>query len=231
MISVETLYQTISDLVRLDESGHLSNDEFNRHLAISQQLLYDYYMRGIEVTMRVPEGLYPFVATQDLTLGSDSLYAYPTDYRHDLEDHEYRESYNPTDGTGVKWNSWPILYARMNQVQINKGNTFRAPDKQTSRFFYSVASGKLALFPDGLPGVFRFKYLRTPLAATRAVTIDTVNKVENLDAGNTVDLEWPSKELQNFVDLFSLLLGLSVRESELVNWVRAQNVHVAQEMT
>ena len=84
-ISVQNLFLRVQDLSRKDKAGYLSNDEFNRNLADSQDLLMEYYYRRFEESQDVVDVLHSFIQEARLPIGAGGFVDLPTDYRHRLD--------------------------------------------------------------------------------------------------------------------------------------------------
>ena len=60
MINVGFLYDTVSDLLVKNQSGHMGNDAFNRGLELTQHHVLDFLTPNSE-NQRVHEALKPFI--------------------------------------------------------------------------------------------------------------------------------------------------------------------------
>lgn len=229
-MTIDQIYDAIQDIGRYTESGYLANDEFNRAVNLAQVNLLEYYTRDFEIVHLYMDSLFPFITTSLLS-GAAGVFDIPADFRNDIRQGQYVETVNDPDCEDEPSEVvYSVRYIKAGSVNLIRGSAIRGADTAKRRYRYYYEDGKVKLLPEGLPGGFRLKYVRTPATIARAVTLDAVNKVENYDAGSSVHPEWLDKDLDNMVDLTLLFLGIEVRESDLVQWVAQKNQIVKPEM-
>lgn len=215
MISVDSLYQKVSQLSRKGSTGYLSNDMFNRALAIAQENLFMYYMERYEQSIVAHDALLPFLKTPVLPINT-GVVAYPSDFRYRIAVHVGYVS-----GGVTSYHNCPYLEEKEEIESVN--STVRRPDAAKRRFYHSVTSSGIKIYPEDHKGVVRLKYLSAPPVASRAVTIDTNNVVENYNPTGTVNLIWGEQDETNFVDVLLALFGIQQKQSELIEWVQQKN--------
>lgn len=215
MINVQTLFDRVNtDLARRDKAGYTSNDEYNRALEEAQQMLMEYYHALFERTKSIAESVQPFLKKENISISAGSA-SNPADYRHLI-----KVEYVLLENTGGEPT---VEYFPMNQEKTNENRSSSAIRKPVQgiedTYAFGFESGGIYVLPSTLSGKVRMTYLRAPTTATRAITYDAVNDLEVYDAGSSVQLEWPSQEQTNFVDILLWNKGLETRDSAVIQWV------------
>lgn len=209
MISVEYLYQKVNDLLVKNQSGYSSNDEFNRDLALAQSYLFNFLLPPDD-NNELHESLKNFISSVTGT-GSIPLPANWA-YKLNAKAHAFSGGFS----------EHPAYFLATDEDFLELSSPIRKPSVKTRSFAYKVDGSSIVCYPQTVP--FTVTYLRHPIAAVRGVTLDTVNDVENYNAGTTTDLEWPELETDRFVDILTYLRGAQVNKSEIVNWMQAKQI-------
>lgn len=215
MISVDSLYQKVSQISRKGSTGYLSNDIFNRALSMAQENLFLFYMERYENSITAHDALLPFLKSPVLPIVSGFV-AYPSDYRYRIAVHA-----GYVAGGSTTYHNCPYLEEKEEAESVN--STVRRPDATKRRFYHALTASGIKIYPENHVGVIRLKYLSAPPVAARAVTIDVNNVVENYNPTGTIDLIWGAQDETNLVDIMLALFGIQQKQSELIEWVRAKN--------
>lgn len=214
MIGINDLWLQVRDLLRKDHAGWISSDEFNRLVNTCQELLFDFYLdtpdeRGAN------DALEPFDTTTTLAPVSKGKFSLPGDYKDRNELGIIRSACGDTT-------PYPATY-------IDRQGLYQAqysPIRRPTLFYpkYHIRGNYLYVYPLDMKGVVVFRYYRQFAQAARAYVLNTTTQEEEYDSGNSVDLEWGTGELNNFIDLILFHKGLALRESELVQWIQSRKM-------
>ena len=230
MINVQYIFEAVNDLTRKNNAGYTSSEEFNRHLNQSQDILMRYYYKLFEEGQIIVDSLMPFLKQSNLIIGTNAQVAFPDDYRYRLEV-GYLEINNPDCGqTQPTITPTPCHYLAANEVMETLSSPIRKPDKNKGIYKHTFVNNVIQLYPLDLSGYIHFKYIRKPVQAKYATTIDTVNRIEVYDPINSIDLEWLEQDRDNIVDILLFMKGISLRESALINWVQQKNMFKSQKV-
>lgn len=219
-MDTEKLYQTVQTLSTESQRGHFGNDDFNRIQNLAQSKLMDYYVKQLEQTGTVIDSLSPFITESILSL-SNGAYPVQQDFRSDVRGSRYQYSENPDSSGPVQILEKPADYIRPSQIKDIVDCPIRGANFAKGRLYYTIEAGQIKLYPTTLTGKFIHKYVRNPNEIVRATTPDTVNQVENYDAGSSIHPEWLDKDFDNMVDLCLWLTGMTVRSNPIVQQIIA----------
>mgnify|MGYP000940085327 FL=1 len=214
MISVQDLYLSVSDRIAKEQSGNFTNAEFNRILAQAQEDAMDYFESLDGSSQFVQNALNPFLKRYDVAIAN--TVPFPEDYRS-KRNARFRLMFMEGDAPAFKW--FPANMLETDEDFDSLYSPIRKPSVTNEVYSYSMDSTGIRLYPEGITGLFQMSYIRTPNAATRAVTFDFVNEIEVYDAGGTVDLEWDNVQFNLFHDLICFYMGIDIRESEIIAWL------------
>lgn len=228
MINVEYIFKAVNDLTRKNNAGYTSNAEFNRHLNQSQDMLMRYYYRQFEEHQILVDSLLPFIVNTQLQIGAKGVVVLPSDYRHRLEV-GYLEIYNAACGEtgGPSIDPKPMHYMAANEEMETLSSPIRKPRKDKGVYRHTFFNGYMQVYPTDLTGYVNFKYLRDPVQANYAVTVNSVDRIQIYDPLNSVNLEWEEQDRDNIVDLILLFMGVAIRETALIQWVIQKNQYLA----
>ena len=97
----------------------------------------------------------------------------------------------------------------------------RKPDMKKKIFRHTFKNNKIYVYPTTISKI-NFKYLRKPLAAFYASIIQSTptGDFRVFDPALSVDLEWPEQEKDNFLDLMLFYLGIEIRSSQIIDFVK-----------
>jgi len=208
MIDIETLYITVNnDLARKDHAGYTSTDEFNRITNLIQGVLCDFYIEKNDARAKEP---LRHLITEVKIQGSE-YYDLPDNYRQKLE--VYLESISSSCENGVVFTNVNADHLDVDEWGLNMESVIRKNQPA-----FGFIGNKIKVRPSTFIGRVYLKYYRNPTDASRAYTLNLTTKEEEYNAGSSVHLEWPASELTNFVDLHLLYKGISIRNTELVQF-------------
>ena len=219
MISVEYLWNHINQLSRKDHAGYSSTEEFNRDLQTAQEDLYDFYLNIYEQTSRIGEALDPLI-NKTLLSQTSGAYPLPSDYRQRIS--VAAEWYTDESCSDSK-EYIPVIYNAKNEIRMSQFNSIEKPvltDQYTWK--YTIIDGSIYVYPSELKGRVELFYFQNAPTAERGFTLNTTTQEEEYDAGSTTDLVWPQSETSNFIDILLLYKGVSIKQSELVQYVSAK---------
>ncbi len=211
MISVQTLWLIIRDLSRKDNiGGYLQTAEFNRQVNLCQDILFDYYIDN-EKEREARGALINFESASSITRSGDT-YPLPDDYKEKIE-----------AALEVGGSYYPVHFPARDELLMSLSSAIRGPSIERKSIVGKIRASDIQIWPQSTNKLF-LQYYRTPVTASRAVTVDVGNVEEVYVPGSTVNLEWPADLLQDFVDLMLLFKGVVIRDSSLIQWVKARKV-------
>ena len=214
MISVQELYLSVSDRITKEQSGNFTNAEFNRILAQAQEDAMDWFESQDGSSQFVQNALNPFLKRYEVALAS--TVPFPEDYRS-KGNARFRLMFMDGGNPVFKW-----FMANMLETDEDFDSLYspiRKPSVANEVYSYSMDSTGIRLYPEGITGIFQMSYIRVPNVATRAVTYNFTDEIEEYDAGSTVDLEWDNVQFNLFHDLICFYMGIDIRESEIIAWL------------
>lgn len=212
MLDVDFLYKRVVQLSGKGQNGYHSNDEFNDNLNHAQQVIYNYLLESDGSNKSVSSFLYPFIKVAEIT----NPFVLPSDYREDIE-----VNFIKLDDCGNRSIPFCAKPLRSDQVDLILKSPIRKPS--SSNFMYEVIGGKLIVRPLE-KGVVSLKYYSNPPVAKRSTTVDINTDGEVYDESNSVQLVWPEKSIDDFVDILLHMKGIILRESPLIRYVESKNI-------
>lgn len=217
MISIDLIYTRVNnDLSRKNKSGYTSNDEFNRDVNQAQSLLLNFYHRQYGLERRISESVLPFKKSSPLAPDSSGLAVLPDDFRHALSvSCRYIKSACGVSKAINRLVPMPALKPDQ-RAQVLSGGIYE-PDLAAGVAWHEVWPTGIMLYPNVTA---ELTYLRKPVDANRAVTLDVDKGIDVYDASLSTNLEWPDMEYGNFVSLLMFFKGVSVNESALIQFAQ-----------
>ena len=221
MINVNDLYLKIEDTAVKDQHGNFNNDEFNRMLVNAQNDVMNFFLSKDGESSFVHDALAPFIKTYS------TFITYPVSLPADYRSKRSARVQIPRMIDGVATFNWePLHFLKTDEEYETLKSPIRGPSIQNEVYVYSIDADGINIKPTNLPGTFEMKYVRHPLVAIRAVTVDPVNEIETYNAGGSVQLEWPSQLFNMFHEVICFYLGINIRDSEIIQWLAAKQVKI-----
>ncbi len=216
MIDVQVLFNRVNvDMVRKGIGGFSTNDQFNRGMNEASDILFEYWSVKSFQDQDVLDALMPFISSFDAVISAGTA-AYPATYRRMLSI-EYKKVDNSTGEPVIE------LIPMINVPQNQKRMAYRKPVKSDKKTYgYEFGSTSALLYPSELTGEVRFKYLRYPVTANRAVTVNVTTDDQDYTTVGTVQLEWPAHQLTNLVNIMLMDKGVEVQRTELTDFAAAR---------
>lgn len=214
MISVDALYQKVSDTLAKDQAGNFSNDEFNRILSLVQVDSMNFFLEQDGTKQSVYDALVPFLVRYEVSLAS--IVPYPENYR---SKRNARVGIFVSSGDTSSMKFFPANCLETDEDFDSLYSPIRKPSVATEVYSYSLDSAGIRIYPENISGIFQMSYIRQPNGAIRAVTNDVANEIEVYNPIGTIDLEWQPQQLNMFHDLVCFYMGIDIRESEVIAWL------------
>jgi hypothetical protein len=226
VINVNDLYLKVSDAALKNQAGYQDPDQFNRDLDRAQTLLQNFYLSKYDREGRVHDALRPFTARENkqITLGFS---IWPSDMVKEIE--VYRRTASNLGECGDEPTVTDILarYIKGHERGAIMQSTVRRPALSQGHCFYMMDSGIMEHLPYTDSGFCFIRYIRRPNTATWAADLDDETLVYTYNEDDSVNLEWGAEEEDNFVDILLLLLGIQIRETELIQFVSGKKQLIA----
>lgn len=221
MISVNRIYtRVLEDLILKGKGGYIPGNEFNRMLVDTQNYLLEFLVQKEKETRRNMDALAPFVKEDHITITSG--YApLPDDYVHKRDWYLSVQDTNCV-GNNLVYDEYPLSELKSGEYSKILSSPIRKPDASKNRYAVELIGDTVKIYPSTTTGRIYIKYIRTPVAANWAFTLDADNDQENYSSGSSVDLEWNESEANAIIDIMLFLKGVQIRDSELISWLAAK---------
>jgi hypothetical protein len=218
MILVESMYQSMKILTTKGKGGYTDSVEFNSNSKRAELLLWQYYFSIFEATRRVPEQMFPFLTSSNVAL-TGGAFLLPGDFGH-FTTVDYNSVLNG-DGCGAApvTTGKMVRYLDKSELQDTLRSSVRGASLDKGRIFYTFAPGsKVQLYPTTLTGSAKIEYLRHPIYAFRNFTVNVTTDEQDYNPTGTTDYEWQAQEENNLIDLLLLFVGITIRDTPLIQW-------------
>lgn len=210
MIDVNDIYLMVQDVSGKDQAGYMDNEQYNRYLRMSSELLFEYYHSWFEKNRTVHNALRPFITSKNLNVVNAQA-TLPDDYRNIIDIKALINS------AGVKTESVAHDLKHHEDVYINT-SPIRKPRR--GLYAYRIAGDIIEWRPTDYTGKIRLEYFKKPEYGERVTEINVVTDVEEYDEANSTQSEWNETELVNIVDIILGFKGIQIRESEILTWLK-----------
>jgi hypothetical protein len=217
MINVEQVYQSMRDLSSKGKGGYADSDEFNKNSKRAELLLLQYYCSVFEKTGLVPDAIYPFLKEPaPVVLDSNGRIAIPSDMIHRV----FVKYVTATNGpSGPILTEYQTQYLEKLEEMATLDSPIRKPNFENGIVAYAFGpNSTLQIYPKTLTGYVKIQYFRAPTYAVRGWTLDVTNDEQDYDAGTSTQYEWPPQEENNILDLIMLSQGITMRDSQIIQW-------------
>lgn len=222
-MNIYEIYQGVLFYLNKDQFGrHFSVDKFNSMIPVVEIDLFKQryglpqeYQPGMplprmsyEITQKISDDVSPMKVwmgspngPSPLAVNADGIAQIPQDYVH-------FSSSRTMEGYPVEM----LTDASFNERIMNPNRTpsFRYP-------IMTMYSGVLQFMPHDLVNV-HFVYLRLPVHAHLAVTVDPNTDVETYDPTNSMDTEFPADMHTEYIRRMCLNMGVNIRSELLLQY-------------
>lgn len=218
MIPVDRPYERVKDLARKDKSGYTDPDEYNRNLRDAQNILMSFYLDQLDSRQVFPENLNPFIKRAASVPIANQTLPRPTDLRYVLEvfGGHIETMGDCQTGTSTIVSYYQAHYAKVHEVGNRLTSVIRRPSKKNPMWYYE--GDTIRFEPEGITHA-TVRYVRNPVDAVYAYSLDLVNDRLVFLPANSVNLEWLPQDEHNIVDLLLFMKGIETRDSALMQWV------------
>jgi hypothetical protein len=216
MTRVEYIHDRVKDISKKNQAGYSSNDEFNRDLRESENMVFEFYYKIFEKTQKISDALSPFIDEKLLPINNGYV-TYPADFRHPAEMvYKYIISAPNCDKPVTK----EILMEKLqvNEERLTMDSYIRKPSLSKELLYWTQVSKKIRVRPSDLTGSVLLKYFKNPVYGLYKTQIDIQRGVEVYDAATSKDLEWNEAEALDIIDIMLIQKGISIRDTELVQF-------------
>lgn len=228
MINVDQIYQSMRELSSKGKGGYTDTAEFNRNSKRAELMLFRYKCSNMEATSLVAESMRPFLTDYGpVVIPSTGLVALPSNFGHRVNVRFMTAENNPIPGgppiTKERQIQW---YEKVEEIATLE-SPVRGPNAAKGRYACALsAANKLQVYPKGAAGYLEMQYFRYPVYAVRGITADGANDEENYNAGTSTQYEWQEEEEGNLLDLIMYFQGLTIRDSQIIQWVQSHQASV-----
>lgn len=212
-MDIQALYLVWADRLRKNQSGYISNDEFNRLVDAAQNDLYFVYFSQYELNQSVPDGLRPFVKEAEIPV-VDGVVAFPADYRHRIE--LYAVIVKNVDGGNPTKTEYLTTYLEGNEWGQTLASPIRKPSLEGKTFMHTMGVGGFKIAPTALT-LTKIRYLREFSPSNRQITV--VDDNEEYDPATSSPLDWPESTKEQLLELMLMYSGLPLRDPVLIQFM------------
>lgn len=221
MILAIDVFNDVSKLIKKDGlSGYFNLDTFNKWCPTVENTLMSYYCRDLEKNSEISDSLRPFTKQAEIFL-SDGFAVLPTDYRHFTEV-GYRFYANAETCGGTPTDK-PISvdFCRTNEFYDMLNSPIRKPDAKKGKVRFRVINNKFEVTEKN--GSIYLVYISNPVHPLFTYTINTTT--DETELTNNPSFDWLEQDRSNLVDLFCMSLGMSIRETSLIQWAQMPKIN------
>ena len=228
--SIDTVKKYTEYLVRKNNSGYLSPDNFNLIINRASRTIFvkrvgnphDYQVGspipriGFQITQKITEDLKRFQANGDLILSAQGRVTYPSNLAYTIPGIYYLTSkhgkpkYVPVeivdkDKEGYRLSSSIVYPTKLNPIAI-------------------FESTYLQVHPVGISTI-KFPYLRYPVDALWAYTV--VNGRPVFNQTNSIDLEWEDMVINDIIMQALKSIGISIKDADVLGFAQNESMQGA----
>lgn len=228
MINIEEVFQTVSALISKDKAGYMTNADFNRISKMSELLLWTYMAEHYESDILLGEDMVPFTVQANVLLNTGSKCPIPADSGA-VQQIWWRRVTNSIDcGINPTVDEIKVKYLEKLELANTLDSPIRMPSKSAPRIYWAHVAQGIRVYPDLTGQYITVDYLRMPVYAVRAVTLDVANDQQNYDSSLSTQYEWGENNQTNLIDLILLHYGLSIRDTAITQWAAQKQPLVNQ---
>jgi len=221
--SIDTVKRYVEYLVRKNNSGFLSPDQFN--LIINEASKDEFVNRvgnphqyapgqpipqmGFQITQKITEDLKIFQTNTNLILNSQGRANYPKDLAYTIPGLGYK-----TQKKG-KPLFVPIAVVDKDKEYYRLSSKIVAPDKENPIAVFE--NTYIQIYPSNISNI-NFSYLRYPVEAKWAFTL--VNNRPVYDPANSVDLDWEDLVTNDIISRALQSIGISIKDGDILSFAK-----------
>lgn len=228
-MSINEVKQVVDYIVRKNNSGYLTPDQFNLIINRAQITIFvrkygseEDYMPGkpiprmaFEQTQSVSDDLRKFKEPADLIVDRDGRANYPEGYIHTLS-LGYVGGINVSGS--IQKNYYPIEVVDQDKEFYRLSSVVVPP---TKKFPIAVIKNTYFQFYPTNVGVVKLSYLRLPRNANWGYTLVSNRPVFAATGGvngNSVDLEWPGTNINEIITEALTYIGISIKDKDVIQY-------------
>lgn len=251
-INVNVLKERVESLAVKSQNGYVTSSQYNSDLQAANIVIYEYYYKQFEETQKILDCLLPFVKEVTLSLTQSTLSAtvpFPSDYFHRLQLGVLKVTNNPSndcsDGKCKKKscrscnqptasnqtatalppiiNPLPCDYINTDELFYTLSSSIRKPSVSKGIYRHTFFDNLIHVYPKETRSIY-FKYLRQPAVPFwNSAPVSTPNgDFEQYTSIGSTQIEFPETELETFTDILLYFIGIEIRESAILNFVKGK---------
>lgn len=227
-MTVQELYEWVNFLANKQQSGEITDSNFNTALSVVNIELFRYetgmpesYQIGSpqppvawQLTNTISDDLRSFIVNVPIQKVND-FYAYPADYGV-FSSMWFNYTMNSTNGGQPTYQKRWVEPVSDSELRLRLISTIKPPSN-----FYPIAAwynNGFKVFPDNINRI-ELTYLKVPATPVRGFT-QAANDQTIYDPTTSVQLEYPQTLHPNFAVRVARYYGVSIREEELYAWMQ-----------
>ena len=219
--SIDTVKKYVEYLVRKNNSGTISPDQFN--LVINRASKTEFVNRvgnphqyqpgdatpqmGYQITQKILEDLKVFQKNVNLVIDSQGRANYPSDLAYTIPGLGYKTQ---KDGETI---FIPVEILDKDKEYYRLSSKIVPPTRESP--FVVFESTYMQIYPTNISNI-NFPYLKYPAEARWAYTM--VNDRPVFDPVNSVDLEWEDLVLNDIIINAMSAIGISIKDSDVMSY-------------
>jgi len=219
-VNINFIYDSARALWAKDKSGYFPISVFNNWAASAQVMLFEYYLNmKTENDKDTVNALEPFFIKQDIAF-TNGIASQPTNL---YKQSTWIYTWSRNTPTGIEVQPLPIIYKSLSEISEIYRNPLAKPSIIKKRLYWTYVNGDFQVYPTTIQKADLYYYRQPNAAIYSTTTLTTPNGTTQIyDPLTSVDFEWNQSEQENLLDLITFYAGLPLRESAIIDFVKAK---------
>lgn len=229
-VSIDTVKKYTEYLVRKNNSGYLSPDQFNLIINRASKTIFvkrtgnphDYRagspvpQMGFQITQKITEDLKRFQENSNLILDNNGRVNYPSDLAYTIPGLFYLTYKNGAS------KYVPIEIIDKDKEGYRLSSVIVEPTKSLPIAIFE--NTYIQVYPSGISNI-KFPYLRYPVDAMWAFTVVNGRPVYN--PTNSINLEWEDLVINDIIMQALKSIGISIKDADVMNFAKTETLQGA----
>lgn len=213
-LNIDYLYSFARKLIRKNQSGSLSADDFNKHWNDSSNNYFDDLVgrfqsqgigksgvnTGLIENRTILQKLDPFIKNTTLTITAGNSNK-PADFIYEL---------------AIRISGYDVIHINHDQVAAVTNSAIDPPSVTNNKYYVSLKGGVYSFLPSSVTSA-SMDYISNPVDAAWGYTIDGDGRQE-YDSGASVQPLWDDHSLREITKRMLTNLGVSLKDADFANF-------------
>jgi hypothetical protein len=233
-MDINEAYELLRYIVNKTQGGHMPPALFNRVIRSASEDLFNSLLPGnflmsgrrkYEETQKISDSLSPFKKMKDLMVDTYGKGLYPVDYAYLSSIRKVVTTNNVCDEDEREIVEKPVRVMDDDKLAHILSSKIVGPSIKKMKFYASQYDTFWQFWPKNIQ-VVRFTYLCFPTPPVYAFTMTNNRPV--YDEGNSVQFQWRATEHNEIVIRAAKIVGINLREQELIQFAEQQKSEIVQ---